>query len=104
MPEQVILLLLQDNLDLACAAIEKVAMERAAADVEENFAASIESRRRHREIRNSGPFFDPNTPHPSFALALPEPLRIKPGGIQNIQAAVYEDFGMLTTPPPKIGI
>lgn len=95
MPEQVILLLMQDNLDIACAAIEKVAMERAVADVEENLAASIESRRRHRETRNPGPYFDPNTPHPSFALGLPDPLRIKPGGVQPIQAAVYEDFGML---------
>ncbi len=85
---------MQDNLDIACAAIEKVAMERAAADVEENFAASIESRRRHRETRNPGPFFDPNTPYPSFANALPEPLRIKQGCFLNLQTAAYEDFVM----------
>ncbi|KXN90499.1 General negative regulator of transcription subunit 1 [Leucoagaricus sp. SymC.cos] len=97
-PEQVILLLMQDNLDIACAAIEKVAMERAAADLEENFATSIESRRRHREAHSSGPYFDPNTPHPSFALSLPDPLRIKPGGVQNVQAAVYEDFAVHIRP------
>lgn len=94
-PEQVIHVLIRDNLEIACAAIEKVAMERAVADVEDNFAVSIESRRRHRELRNPGPYYDPNTPHSSFALGLPEPLRIKSGGVQNVQAAVYEDFGML---------
>ncbi|EKM82840.1 hypothetical protein AGABI1DRAFT_97790 [Agaricus bisporus var. burnettii JB137-S8] len=91
-PEQVIHVLIRDNLEIACAAIEKVAMERAVADVEDNFAVSIESRRRHRELRNPGPYYDPNTPHSSFALGLPEPLRIKSGGVQNVQAAVYEDF------------
>ncbi|KAJ3574560.1 hypothetical protein NP233_g1693 [Leucocoprinus birnbaumii] len=91
-PEQVILLVMQDNLEIACSAIEKVAMERATADLEDNFAASIENRRRHRELHGSTPYFDPNTPHPSFALNLPDPLRIKQGGVQNIQAAVYEDF------------
>lgn len=101
MPEQVILLLMQDNLEIACAAIEKVAMERAVVDVEDNFATSIESRRRHRELRNPGPYFDPNTPHPSFALGLPEPLRIKPGGVQDIQATVYEDFGMPSFLSPR---
>lgn len=97
-PEQVIHLLMQDNLDIACAAIEKVAMERALADLEDNFAASIESRRRHREMHGSSPYFDPNTPHPSFALSLPDPLRIKTGGVQNIQAAVYEDFAAHVRP------
>jgi len=84
---------MQDNLDIACAVIEKVAVERVTADLEDNFGASIESRRRYREIHNSGPYLDPNTPHPSFALGLPDPLRIKPGGIQGLQAVVYEDFG-----------
>lgn len=50
-PEQVILLLVQDNLDIACAAIEKAAMERAVNDVDEGFSQSYEVRRRHREVR-----------------------------------------------------
>ena len=49
--EQVISLLVQDNLDIACSAIEKTAMERAVTDVDEGFAASYEVRRRHREVR-----------------------------------------------------
>ena len=51
--EQVISLLVQDNLDTACSAIEKAAMERAVTDVDEGFAASYEVRRRHREVKIS---------------------------------------------------
>ena len=42
---------MQDNLDIACVAIEKAAMERATADVDEGFAPSYDIRRRHREVR-----------------------------------------------------
>lgn len=49
--EQVISLLVQDNLDIACSAIEKAAMERAVTDVDEGFAASYDVRRRHREVK-----------------------------------------------------
>lgn len=48
--EQVLTILAADNLDVACAAIEKAAMERAVSDVDEGFAASYEARRRHREV------------------------------------------------------
>ena len=49
-PDQVVLLLVQDNIELACRAIEKAAMDRAVADVDENFAGSYELRRRHRQV------------------------------------------------------
>lgn len=48
--EQVVLLLVQDNLDVACSAIEKAAMERAITDIDDGFAASYDVRRRHREV------------------------------------------------------
>lgn len=41
---------MQDNLELACSAIERAAMERATNDIDEGFASSIEARRRHREV------------------------------------------------------
>ncbi len=49
-PESVVQILVADNLDVACTAIEKAAMERAVSDVDEGFAASYEVRRRHREV------------------------------------------------------
>ncbi|KAJ7286002.1 Not1-domain-containing protein [Mycena rebaudengoi] len=93
-PEPVILLLVQDNLDIACSAIEKAAMERAVSDVDEGFAASFEARRRHREARNGQAFWDHGAVPSSFAITLPDPLRVKPNGIQLHQAGVYEDFSM----------
>lgn len=43
-------MIVADNLDIACTAIEKAAMERAVSDVDESFAASYEARRRQREV------------------------------------------------------
>ena len=48
--EQVVALLVQDNLDIACQAVEKAAMDRAAMEVDESFATAYEVRRRHREV------------------------------------------------------
>lgn len=48
--EQVLAILVQDNVDIACAAIEKAAMERAVTDVDEGFVTSYEARRRYREV------------------------------------------------------
>ncbi|KAJ7929302.1 Not1-domain-containing protein [Mycena leptocephala] len=93
-PEPVILLLVQDNLDIACTAIEKAAMERAVSDVDDSFAASFEARRRHREARNGQTFWDPTAAPSSFAVTLPDPLRVKPNGLQPHQPGVYEDFSM----------
>lgn len=63
-PDQVVLLLVQDNIELACRVIEKAAMDRAVADVDENFAASYELRRRHRQVMASSIFY------PVFKLTL----------------------------------
>ncbi|EGN96141.1 hypothetical protein SERLA73DRAFT_112282 [Serpula lacrymans var. lacrymans S7.3] len=93
-PEHVIVILVQDNLDIACSAIEKAAMERAISDVDEGFAASYDVRRRHHETRNPSVFWDPAAPPSSFSGNLPEPLRIKSTGLQPHQAAVYEDFAL----------
>lgn len=90
--EQVLSILVADNVEVACSAIEKAAMERAVADVDEAFATSYEARRRHRELRSGQPFWDPSAPPTNFSVALPDPLRIKATGLQPHQVAVYEDF------------
>lgn len=38
-------------------------------------------------------YWNANTSVPPFLMTLPDPLRVKPGGIQPHQASVYEDFG-----------
>lgn len=53
-PEQVIQMIVQDNLDIACATIEKAATDRAIADLEEALATAFDVRRRHiREVNTS---------------------------------------------------
>ena len=49
-PDAVIFMLVQDNIELACQVIEKAAMDRAVIDVDEGFAGQYEVRRRHREV------------------------------------------------------
>lgn len=48
--DQALSILVADNVEVACSAIEKAAMERAVTDVDDGFAASYEIRRRHREV------------------------------------------------------
>ncbi|KAG6820801.1 hypothetical protein H0H93_011566, partial [Arthromyces matolae] len=91
-PEQVVQMIVADNLPIACSAIEKAAMERAISDIDEGFAASYDARRRHRELRNGQPFWDPSAPTSNFGANLPDPLRIRSSGLQSLQAGVYEDF------------
>jgi hypothetical protein len=43
-------MIISDNLDAACGAVEKAAMERAIVDVDEAFLNQYEMRRRHREV------------------------------------------------------
>ena len=52
-PEQVIILLVEDNIEIACRAIERAAMDQAVAEVDENFAPAYEARRRHRQVRDT---------------------------------------------------
>lgn len=50
-PEQAILLVAADNLELACGVVEKVAMEKAVLEVDDGLAPAYLARRTHREVR-----------------------------------------------------
>ncbi|KAJ1307774.1 hypothetical protein OPQ81_001861 [Rhizoctonia solani] len=91
-PEQIILRVVSDNVDMACTAIERAAMDRAVTVIDEAFASSYELRRRHNETRPNQPFWDPNMPVMHYQQSLPDPLRIKPTGLVNTQTRVYDDF------------
>ena len=54
-PEQYVLLIVADNVDLACEAIEKAAMDRSLAEIDDAFASSYEARRRHVQVSISEP-------------------------------------------------
>ena len=108
-PDQVVFILVQENIELACQAIEKAAMDRAVIDVDDGFAAAYEIRRRHREVSGTNataaasskrreqqhpgqPFWDSSIPQSNVFNSLPDTLRIKPSGVQNNQLKVYEEF------------
>jgi CCR4-NOT transcription complex subunit 1 len=52
-PEQVVMLLVTDNVEVACNAVEKAAMETAVVNVDKGFAEAYATRRRHWEVRIS---------------------------------------------------
>ncbi|KAK4700026.1 CCR4-NOT transcription complex subunit 1, partial [Phenoliferia sp. Uapishka_3] len=91
-PEQAILLVASDNLELACGVVEKVAMEKAVLEVDEGLAPAYQARRSHRE-RSREAFWDTAAMAAShYSGMLPDPLRLKLGGLQPLQLQVYEDF------------
>lgn len=51
-PEPVVQMIVQDNLDVACATIERAATDRAVVELDEALASACEIRRRHlREVK-----------------------------------------------------
>ncbi|KAI8922013.1 CCR4-Not complex component, Not1-domain-containing protein [Powellomyces hirtus] len=92
MPEQAVYIIVADNLDLACSVLEKAAAEKALPDIDEALSSSFVNRRKHRE-RSSQPFYDMAVYAASrYPSTLPDPLRLKIGGLNGQQLRVYEDF------------
>lgn len=89
--DNAIALCVNDNLDLACRVVEKAAQDRAIPEIDETLAQAVEARKRHRETRPSQAFVDPSMSRFAFHL-LPEPFRLKPGGLSQQQYALYEGF------------
>lgn len=91
-PEQAVQVVANENLDLACSVVERVAMEKAIVELDESLAPAYQARRVHRE-RGTGPFKDAAAATASqFSSNLPDPLSIKVNGLTPQQAKVYEDF------------
>ena len=101
LPEQAVLVLVAENLDVACSIVEKVAMDKAVLEVDEGLSPAYLSRRAHRE-RSREAFWDTAAMAAShYSGMLPDPLRLKLGGLSMQQLQVYEDFARLrTTAPP----
>lgn len=86
------MIIANDNLDLACSVVEKVAMDRAVVEVDDALAPSYMARLKHRE-RSSQAFWDTAAMAAShYSGMLPDPLRLKLGGLQPSQMLVYEEF------------
>ncbi|EGX43660.1 hypothetical protein AOL_s00215g396 [Orbilia oligospora ATCC 24927] len=94
--DQAILVIVNDNLELASAVIERAAQEKAMPEIDDNLQQAYAVRRLHRERgrQNGGqPFTDPAISR--YMVSLPEPFRLKPGGLSPTQLNVYDDFSRM---------
>ena len=97
LPEQAILVVAADNLDLACGVVEKVAMEKAVQEVDDGLGPAYGARRAHRD-RSREAFWDTAAMAAShYSGMLPDPLRLKLGVLSPQQLQVYEDFSRVRT-------
>lgn len=99
MPEGLILMCVNDNLDAACGIVEKAAEERSLPEIEKVLEPQLEARRRHRATRPNEPYVDPSMSR--WGLFIPEPYRHTPGGLNKEQLAIYEEFGRQMTTRPS---
>ncbi|KLJ11442.1 hypothetical protein EMPG_09747 [Blastomyces silverae] len=90
MPEGLILMCVNDNLDAACGIVEKAAEEKSISEIEKVIESQLEARRRHRAARPNEPFIDPSISRWGFFI--PEPFKQVPGGLNKEQLAIYENF------------
>lgn len=90
MPEGLILMCVNDNLDAACGIVEKAAEEKSLPEIEKMIEPHLEARRRHVATRPNEPYIDPTMNR--WGLFIPEPYRQSPGGLNKEQLAIYEEF------------
>jgi CCR4-NOT transcription complex subunit 1 len=92
LPEGIVMLCVNSNLDLASGIIEKSAEERAIPEIEELLEPELEARRRHRAQRPSEPYMDPQLSR--WAMTIPHPYKLNPNpnGLNAEQMAIYDDF------------
>jgi CCR4-NOT transcription complex subunit 1 len=91
-PEQVVYVIVSDNLDLACSFMEKAAAEKSIQEIDDSLSVAYNNRRKHRE-RSTQPYYDLAVYAASrYPSALPDQLRLRPGGLTQPQMMVYEDF------------
>ncbi|KAK4145258.1 CCR4-Not complex component, Not1-domain-containing protein [Dichotomopilus funicola] len=92
LPEGIIMLCVNSNLDLASSIIEKCAEERAIPEIEDLIEPELEARRRHRLQRPSDPYMDHGLSR--WAMTIPHPFKLQPSlsGLNAEQMAIYDDF------------
>merc|ERR1719312_1431812 len=78
-----------DNVELACAFIQKKAVEKALPEIDKRLNMEIDMRKMAR--KEGRRYCDP-VALTYQAERMPEPIRLKVGPVPNTQAAVYEEF------------
>lgn len=99
-PENEILQVVNDNLDMACGIVEKLASDRAFGSMNEQIETAVLLRKKYRSTRPGQVFIDPEIgSRLGLNPGLPEPLRLKAGGLTSQQMKVYDDFGLIPKNP-----
>ncbi|KAJ3375776.1 hypothetical protein GGF31_002980 [Allomyces arbusculus] len=97
--EPLLLMVVNDNLDLGCHLIERAAMDKAAPEMRDQLAPHCAKRMQAREVGK--PFFDASVGGGATAeyrnrlAGLPDPLRLKLGGLAPHQLAIYDEYSRL---------
>ncbi|KNE58476.1 hypothetical protein AMAG_18253 [Allomyces macrogynus ATCC 38327] len=97
--EPLLLMVVNDNLDLGCHLIERAAMDKAAPEMRDQLAPHCVKRMQAREVGK--PFFDASVGGGATAeyrnrlAGLPDPLRLKLGGLAPHQLAIYDEYSRL---------
>ncbi|KAL2677919.1 CCR4-Not complex component, Not1-domain-containing protein [Phyllosticta citricarpa] len=94
LPEGLILMFVNDNLDTVCGMVEQAAETQSLAEIDVQIEGGLRQRRYHKSAQIREPFNDPPVKH--WAGYIPEPYRQSPGGLNAEQLAIYEDFGRQT--------
>ncbi|XP_071959089.1 CCR4-NOT transcription complex subunit 1-like isoform X2 [Antedon mediterranea] len=87
--EQAATLVAADNVELACAFIQKCAVEKAVPEMDRRLATEIELR---KHARNEGRRYCDPVVLTYQAERMPEQIRLKVGSVTPSQIAVYEEF------------
>ncbi|CAH0545815.1 unnamed protein product [Brassicogethes aeneus] len=78
-----------DNMELACAFVQKTAVEKAIPEIDKRLINEYDMRKHARQEGRR--YCDPQVLS-YHADRMPEPIRLKVGGISSSQMAVYEEF------------
>ncbi|CAG9761528.1 unnamed protein product [Ceutorhynchus assimilis] len=89
MMDQAANLVAQDNMELACTVVQKTAVEKAIPEIDKRLASEYELR---RIARKEGRCYCDGQALTYQAERMPEPIRLKVGGVTANQMAVYEEF------------
>ncbi|XP_021921568.1 CCR4-NOT transcription complex subunit 1 isoform X2 [Zootermopsis nevadensis] len=87
--EQAATVAAQDNMELACAFIQKTAIEKAIPEIDKRLVTEFELR---KHARNEGRRYCDPLVLTYQAERMPEQIRLKVGGVTPQQMAVYEEF------------
>lgn len=90
LPEGIILMFVNDNIDAVCKVVEENAEEQSIAEIDRRIADDIAARQNHKNAHRDEPFVYP--PVSKWASCIPEPFKPTIGGLKPEQLAIYEDF------------